>query len=84
MSVAIVDAYDDRNADIRPRHLPGHLQPAACTTANGRFRKFNESGQASPLPRTDTGWAGEISWTSRPQRRHQPQQRHLRRSTVHR
>jgi hypothetical protein len=56
MSVAIVDAYDDRNADIRPRHLPGHLQPAACTTANGRFREFNESGKPAPCPgRTPAG-----------------------------
>jgi hypothetical protein len=61
MSVAIVDAYDDRNAESDLATYRATFSPPACTIANGRFRKFNESGQASPLPRTDTGWAGEIS-----------------------
>ena len=33
----------------------------ACTTANGCFRKVNQNGASSPLPASDTGWAGEIS-----------------------
>src|SRR5439155_579168 len=46
------------------RHLPPYrsqygLPP--CTTANGCFRKINQNGQTSPLPASDTGWAGEIS-----------------------
>ncbi|OLB80307.1 MAG: hypothetical protein AUI14_07195 [Actinobacteria bacterium 13_2_20CM_2_71_6] len=32
-----------------------------CTTANGCFRKVNQNGAASPLPQSDTGWAGEIA-----------------------
>src|SRR5262249_11759682 len=32
-----------------------------CTTANGCFKKVNQSGQASPLPSPDPGWAGEIA-----------------------
>src|SRR5438270_360335 len=34
---------------------------APCTTANGCFKKVNQSGQTSPLPAVDGGWAQEIS-----------------------
>ena len=33
----------------------------ACTTANGCFRKVNQNGQSSPLPKPSSGWSGEIS-----------------------
>jgi Putative Ig domain len=60
-TVAIVDAYDDPNAesDLATYRTQYGLPP--CTTANGCFRKVNGNGQSSPLPSPDTGWAGEIS-----------------------
>jgi subtilase family serine protease len=33
----------------------------ACTTANGCFRLFNQSGNPGPLPAPDQGWGSEIS-----------------------
>lgn len=61
MTVAIVDAFDDPQAESDLATYRSTFSLPACTTANGCFRKVNQSGQASPLPRTDTGWAGEIS-----------------------
>ena len=62
-TVAIVDAYDDPTAeqDLNTYRSQFGISPAACTTANGCFRKVNQSGQASPLPSGDTGWGAEIS-----------------------
>jgi hypothetical protein len=60
-TVAIVDAYDNPRAEAdlavfrRTYHLP------ACTTANGCFRKVNQNGARTPLPKGDYGWAEEIS-----------------------
>lgn len=61
MTVAIVDAYDDPNAESDLATYRSTFGLPACTTVNGCFRKVNQTGQASPLPATDTGWAGEIS-----------------------
>ncbi|PZS18128.1 MAG: hypothetical protein DLM60_12630 [Pseudonocardiales bacterium] len=61
MTVAIVDAFDDPQAESDLATYRSTFSLPACTTANGCFRKVNQSGQASHLPRTDTGWAGEIS-----------------------
>jgi subtilase family serine protease len=60
-TVAIVDAYDDpkAEADLATYRSTYGLPP--CTTANGCFKKVNQSGQTSPLPTADSGWAGEIS-----------------------
>ncbi|GDY29061.1 S53 family peptidase [Gandjariella thermophila] len=60
-TVAIVDAYDDPNAeaDLAVYRKARGLPP--CTTANGCFRKVNQNGQAAPLPAGDYGWAMEIS-----------------------
>jgi hypothetical protein len=60
-TVAIVDAYDDPSAESDLATYRSQYGLPACTTANGCFRKVNQSGQASPLPVGDTGWAGEIS-----------------------
>ena len=59
--VAIVDAYDDPNAesDLAVYRAAYGLPP--CTTGNGCFRKVNQDGQAGPYPRGDSGWAQEIS-----------------------
>ncbi len=60
-TVAIVDAYDDPKAESDLATYRTTFGLPACTTANGCFRKVNQTGQASPLPATDAGWAGEIS-----------------------
>jgi subtilase family serine protease len=59
-TVAIVDAYDDPNAetDLGVYRATFGLPP--CTTANGCFRKLNQNGGTTP-PRSDSGWAQEIS-----------------------
>jgi len=60
-TVAIVDAYDDPNAESDLATYRAQYGLPACTTANGCFKKVNGSGQSSPLPTADSGWAGEIS-----------------------
>jgi subtilase family serine protease len=60
-TVAIVDAYNDPNAESDLNQYRGAFGIAACTTANGCFRKVNQSGNASPLPASDPGWSEEIS-----------------------
>jgi subtilase family serine protease len=60
-TIAIVDAYDDPTieSDLAVYSSTYGLPP--CPTANGCFRKVNQSGGASPLPRKDAGWALEIA-----------------------
>jgi subtilase family serine protease len=60
-TVAIVDAYDDPNAESDLGVYRTQFGLPACTTANGCFRKANQNGAASPLPTPDAGWAGEIA-----------------------
>jgi subtilase family serine protease len=60
-TVAIVDAYDDPNAEADLATFRSQYGLAACTTANGCFTKVNQNGAASPLPSADAGWAEEIS-----------------------
>ncbi len=59
-TVAIVDAYDDPTAEADLATYRSQYNLPACTTANGCFRKVNQTGGTS-LPRTDAGWATEIS-----------------------
>jgi subtilase family serine protease len=62
-TVAIVDVYDDPNAesDLAVYRRQFGLPP--CTTANGCFTKVNEFGQATPLPPANPagGWQSEES-----------------------
>jgi hypothetical protein len=58
---AIVDAYDHPYAESDLNTYRSAYGLPACTTANGCFRKVNQSGSATPLPRTNGGWAQEIS-----------------------
>jgi subtilase family serine protease len=60
-TVAIVDAFDDPNAesDLATYRQQYGLDP--CTTGNGCFKKVNQNGQTSPLPAPDAGWAEEIA-----------------------
>ena len=59
-TVAVVDAYDDPNAesDLATYRAAAGLPP--CTTANGCFRKVDQNGNAS-YPVANVGWAQEIS-----------------------
>jgi hypothetical protein len=60
VTVAIVDAMDDPNAesDLAVYRSTFGLPP--CTTANGCFRKVDQNG-GTTYPAADSGWAGEIS-----------------------
>jgi hypothetical protein len=60
-TVAIIDAQDDPNAESDLAVYRAQFGLPACTTANGCFKKVNQTGAASPLPKGDTGWGGEIS-----------------------
>jgi len=59
-TVAIVDAYDDPNAEADLGVYRTQYALPACTTANGCFTKVNQNGGTS-LPRANGGWAQEIS-----------------------
>jgi hypothetical protein len=61
MIVAVVDAFDDPRAESDLATYRSTFGLPACTTANGCFRKVKQSGNVSPLPATDAGWAGEIT-----------------------
>ena len=60
-TVAIVDAYDDPNAEADLATYRATFGLPACTTANGCFKKVNQAGAASPLPAEDDGWETETS-----------------------
>jgi subtilase family serine protease len=60
-TVAIVDAYDDPNAESDLATYRSQYGLPACTTANGCFSKISQTGSTSSLPTADSGWAGEIS-----------------------
>jgi subtilase family serine protease len=59
-TIAIVDAYDDPNigSDLATYSSRYGLPP--CTAANGCFKKVNQTG-GSTYPKTNSGWALEIS-----------------------
>ncbi|WSR66530.1 putative Ig domain-containing protein [Streptomyces sp. NBC_01198] len=59
-TVAIVDAQDDPSAEADLGTYRSQYGLPACTTANGCFKKVNQSGGTS-YPSADSGWAGEIS-----------------------
>jgi hypothetical protein len=59
-TVAIVDAFDDPNAESDLKTYRAQYGIAECTTANGCFRKVNESGETS-YPEASAEWSPEIS-----------------------
>ena len=59
-TIAIVDAYDDPTAESDLAVFSSQYGLPACTTANGCFKKVNQTGGTS-YPRVNTGWALEIS-----------------------
>src|SRR5437764_11804199 len=59
-TVAIVDAYDDPNAEADLAVYRSQFGLPACTTANSCFRKVNQNG-GTTYPSTSASWAQEIS-----------------------
>ncbi|MFI1092703.1 hypothetical protein [Streptomyces sp. NPDC020917] len=59
-TVAIVDAYDDPNAEADLAVYRAQYGLPACTTDNGCFKKTDQTG-GSNYPAANSGWAGEIS-----------------------
>jgi subtilase family serine protease len=60
-TVAIVDAYDDSTAEADLGTYRSNYGLPACTTANGCFKKVNQSGTQGSYPANDQGWGLEIS-----------------------
>jgi subtilase family serine protease len=58
-TIAIVDAYGYARAEQDLAVYRAQFGLPACTTANGCFKKVNQNGSTSNLPREDTGWAQE-------------------------
>ncbi|NEB03955.1 S53 family peptidase [Streptomyces sp. SID13726] len=60
-TVAIVDAYNDPNAEADLAKYRSYYGLPACTTANGCFKKVSQTGSTTSLPSSDSGWSEEIS-----------------------
>jgi subtilase family serine protease len=59
-TIGIVDAFDDPTAESDLAVFSNQFGLPACTTANGCFTKVDQNGGTN-FPRTDSGWALEIS-----------------------
>jgi subtilase family serine protease len=60
-TIAIVDAYGYKNAEADLAVYRSQYGLPACTTANGCFKKVNQSGVQGNYPRDDTGWSQEAA-----------------------
>jgi subtilase family serine protease len=60
-TVAIVDAYDDPNAESDLAVYRAQFSLPPCTSANGCFRKVALDGSTKKFPRPNGSWAQEIS-----------------------
>jgi subtilase family serine protease len=60
-TVAIVDAFDDPNAEADLATYRAQYGLPPCTTANGCFKKLNQAGVAGSYPPANAGWAVEVS-----------------------
>ncbi|ELS54367.1 S53 family peptidase [Streptomyces viridochromogenes] len=60
-TIAIVDAYDDPNAEADLATYRSHYGLPACTSADGCFKKVSQTGSTTSLPSADSGWSQEIS-----------------------
>ncbi|MFJ9475280.1 peptidase S8 [Streptomyces mirabilis] len=60
-TIAIVDAYNDPNAEADLAKYRSYYGLSACTTANGCFKKVSQTGSTTSLPSSDAGWSEEIS-----------------------
>jgi subtilase family serine protease len=59
--IGIADALDDPYAETDLARYRAHFKLPPCTTANGCFRKLNQTGVAAKYPSADVGWSHEIS-----------------------
>ncbi len=60
-TVAIVDAFDDPNAESDLGVYRAKYGLSECTSANGCFKKASQTGSTTKLPKAEAGWAVEIS-----------------------
>jgi len=60
-TVAVVDAYGYPNAEADLNTYRAKYGLGACTTANGCFRKVNQSGGTGSYPALNVGWAQEAA-----------------------
>jgi len=60
-TIAIVDAFDDPNAESDLKTYRSHYGLSECTTANGCFKKVNQKGETKNYPTGNSGWSLEIS-----------------------
>ena len=60
-TVAIIDAFDLPTAESDLATYRAQFGLTACTTANGCFKKVNQTGGTSPLPAPNSDWAAEIA-----------------------
>lgn len=60
-TVAIVDAYDDPNAEADLAVYRAAFGLGTCTTLNGCLTKVNQKGQQGAYPALNAGWSTEIS-----------------------
>ncbi|HEY8655092.1 MAG TPA: S8 family serine peptidase [Dermatophilaceae bacterium] len=56
-----MDAYDDPNAEADLGVFSTEFGLPDCTTANRCFKKVNQTGGTNKYPRSNSGWALEIS-----------------------
>ncbi|MFF4501925.1 putative Ig domain-containing protein [Streptomyces sp. NPDC001401] len=59
LTVAIVDAYNDPNAESDLATYRSTYGLSSCTKASGCFKQVSQTGSTTSLPTNDTGWAGE-------------------------
>lgn len=59
--IAVVDAYGYPNAEADLDVYRAKYGLPACTSANGCFAKYNESGVKGSYPAMDLGWAQETA-----------------------
>jgi hypothetical protein len=60
-TIAIVDAYDDPNAESDLAAYRSEFGLPACTSANGCFAKYDQTGGTNYPTTVDSGWELEIS-----------------------
>jgi hypothetical protein len=60
-TVAIVDAFNDPNANADLKMYRKTYKLSECTETSGCFKKVNQTGEAKEYPESNSGWASEIS-----------------------